>query len=424
MKKYMMPNPWWPHDRIIAAILADQNETVSERLLSINNADRSNLERFFKRVLIIMVGGGHKDLAVAVFHPLKQEKDQPLEEYMALVQIIHAIAFPTRPELYSDMLWNKLVHTLYSKELLNRVACDPSLYPDEGLRRNWDYEYLKTRISLHEGQIETTRTARALVGIKTYSPGYTASAATATAAEPMDIGLTRRSRKKTGKPQRGRRSAPGRYGRKVHAVNGEEHESIEDDGHSADQSAGESDDQGQGDDCAFVGNVFIPEEILPEDQDWGIFQVKRRPPLCWDCRREGHLRGDKVCKNPLTPEEREAKKREYLAKKRKSGKGSATIHAVQEVTVDAESESSSNEEDGFNNFILHITDDNENDASDSESSSDHDSVIIISDFESTEQGTSPKADEENLADEDIQLHEEPENAPPARQFEEEVRQKR
>ena len=80
LKKYQMPNQYWPHDRIIAAILSDQSETVSERLLSINNEDRSDLERFFKRVLMIIVGGGHKDLAVAVFHPLKQEKGQPLEE--------------------------------------------------------------------------------------------------------------------------------------------------------------------------------------------------------------------------------------------------------------------------------------------------------------------------------------------------------
>ena len=382
MKKYLMPNPWWPHDRIIAAILADQNEVVSERLLSINNADRGNLDRFFKRVLIIMVGGGHKDLAVAVFHPLKQEKDQPLEEYMALCQIIHHCAFPNRPELYSDLLWNKLLHTLYSKELLNRVSCDPSLYPDEALRRNYDYEFLKLRISVHEGQIETVRTARSLVGIKTYSSGYSAPTASTTAAEPMDIGFTRKSKKKFGKPQKNRRPGPGRRGRRVNAVEGEDDDPIENDGHSADQSADESDDQEQGDDVAFVGNVFVPEDVLPDDAQWGVFQIKRRAPLCWDCRREGHLRGDKVCKNPLTPAEREAKKAEYLANKRKAGRGSSKVHAVQEAAVDADSDTSSNESDNYNNFIMHVTTGERNDTSNSDSSTEDDSVILISDFDS------------------------------------------
>merc|ERR1711884_703381 len=111
---------------------------------------------------------------------------------MALCQIIHSIAFPQRPELYSDLLWGKLINTLYSRELLNRVACDPLLYPDEAIRRNWDYEFLKTRISIHEGRIESTRTARELVGIKTISSsGYAApTSSTTTAAEPMEIGLT------------------------------------------------------------------------------------------------------------------------------------------------------------------------------------------------------------------------------------------
>ena len=237
VKNIIELNAWptyhWPESRIIRAIIAAQSSSVCQKLSCLTNADKTQLEPFYRKVLALVCGAGHSDIARSIFEPMRQHKGVSIEEYLTRVHVVFQAAFPTDPDNHARRLWEKCKLSLHDEKLSSFLLQDPACNDRAGEASNWSYDLIKSRIMFHYGQLQRYHTQRSLLpplhrtsradytetsSGSQYSNGTSTSNGNGT-GEPMEIGAyfksARNKNKRQGKPKG--RFGKGR-GRRVYLV--------------------------------------------------------------------------------------------------------------------------------------------------------------------------------------------------------------